>query len=159
VSPDAANTNAPTNAVATDTGDEETGILGIYQRMPTWLKLSVLALAIVVLAVVIAIWRDFYFHWFEVHTGINKESGVYYAFWSGFGSDISEATIVVGILAAWRHHNCHVQGCPRLGRHVEGTAYIACPKHHPGHEGTKRGVSVETIRKAHKQANSRSATK
>src|ERR1019366_5215564 len=37
---------------------------------------------------------------------------------------ISEATIVVGILAAWRHHNCHVQGCPRLGRHVEGTAYI-----------------------------------
>lgn len=159
MSPDTANTNAPANAVAADTGDEETGILGVYQRSPAWLKLGVLVLVTAVLAVLIAIWHAFYFHWFEVHTGMKNPAGVYYAFWSGFGSDISEATIVVGIFAAWRHHNCHVKGCPRIGRHVLGTAYIACPRHHPDHEGNKRGVSVETIRKAHKRANDRNATK
>ena len=35
-------------------------------------------------------------YWFQVHTGINNESGSYYGFWSGFGSDIEE----FGILGA-----------------------------------------------------------
>lgn len=91
-------------------------------------------------------------HWLAIHTGTDFESGPYYGFWSGFGSDLGEATIVVGIITAYRHHNCHVAGCPRLGQPVAGTPYRACPRHHPAHEGTKRGVSVATIHAAHKEA-------
>jgi hypothetical protein len=132
--------------------DQEVGIIADYEGLPSWLKLGVLALIVVVLAVIFAIWHDFYFHWFEVHTGTVQESGPYYGFWSGFGSDIGEATLIVGVGAAWRHHNCHVKGCARLGRPVAGTPYIACPKHHPEHQGYKRGVSRETIHGAHLKA-------
>lgn len=90
-------------------------------------------------------------HWIEIHTGTVNESGPYYGFWSGFGSDLGELTIVAGILAAYRHHNCHVGGCWRLGKPVEGTAYTACPRHHPAHAGKKRAVSLEAIHKAFKE--------
>jgi hypothetical protein len=125
---------------------------GAWSQLPRSLKVGTLVVVIVVLAVIFSIWHDFYFHWFEVHTGTVNESGPYYGFWSGFGSDLGEATIFVAIVAAWRHHNCHVKGCPRIGRPVPGTPYVACPRHHPAHEGTGRGVSLETIIKAHEAA-------
>jgi hypothetical protein len=42
----------------------------------------------------------------------------------------------IGAIAAGyalvRKHNCHVKGCPRIGRHpVDGTNYIVCQHHHP----------------------------
>lgn len=152
MSQDATNPSAPAQPVADDTSAQEVGILGTYDEVPRWLKLGVALLIIIVLAVLIAIWHDAYFHWFEVRTGMVNESGPIYAFWSGFGSDIGEATLVVGAAAVWRHHNCHVKGCARIGRLVPGTPYLACPKHHPAHEGTKRAVSLETILKAHEEA-------
>ena len=144
--------SAPPDAASTALSEEEVGVVAAYEGLPTWLKLGVLALVVVVLAVVFAIWHTFYFHWFQVHTGTINESGPYYGFWSGFGSDLGEATLVVGVGAAWRHHNCHVKGCARLGRSVAGTPYLACPKHHPEHQGYKRGVTRETIHNAHKDS-------
>ena len=143
------------NAGLDDTSAETNGIVHSINALPRSVKLGAAIVIILVLAVIFAIWRDFYFHWFEVHSGTVNETGTYYAFWSGFGSDVGEATIVVGIVAAWRHHNCHVKGCPRLGRPVPGTPYVACPRHHPAHEGTTRGVSLETIFKAHEAAKKR----
>ena len=131
---------------------EVTGLIAEYEGLPTSVKMGALAVVVVAVAVVLGVWHTFYFHWFEVHTGTNTGSGVYYAFWSGFGSDIGEATIFVGIVATWRHHNCHVKGCARLGRLVPGTPYLACPKHHPDHQGFKRGVSLAELRGAHKKA-------
>jgi len=144
--------NTPPAGGGDDVSVEKTGAGDFLNTLPRSLKVGITLLVIVGLAVIFAIWRDFYFHWFEVHTGTVNETGTYYAFWSGFGSDVGEATIVVGIVAAWRHHNCHVKGCPRLGRPVPGTPYIACPRHHPNHAGTKRGVSLETILRAHESA-------
>ena len=143
------------------TSDASTPVSGptkieIYDEMSPLAKLVVLLVAIVVLALVIAAFHDAIWHWFEVHTGTVNESGPYYGFWSGFGSDIGEATLVVGVAAAWRHHNCHSRGCPWLGRPVEGTPYVACPKHHPAHEGKRRSVSLETIHLAHRKAQERS---
>jgi hypothetical protein len=132
-----------------------TGLSAYLGSLSRTTKVAIPLIVVVVLAVIFGIWHDFYFHWFEVHTGTVNESGPYYGFWSGFGSDLGEATIVVGVAAAWRHHNCHVKGCPRIGRPIPGTPYIACPKHHPGHEGVKRAVSIETIIKAHEQAHHR----
>ncbi len=73
-------------------------------------------------------------HWLAIHTGTLNEPGPYYGFWSGFGSDIAEFGIIFGLFAAYRHHNCHVKGCPRLARHeyeMNGVQYKLCRKHHP----------------------------
>jgi hypothetical protein len=107
------------------------------------------------LAVLLTIFRRTAFHWFEVHTGIVNTGGPYYGFWSGFGSDLGEATLLAGALTMWRHHSCHVRGCAHLGRTVEGTPYLACPKHHPAHRGAKRGVSLESLLHAHEHAKTR----
>lgn len=93
-------------------------------------------------------------HWVEIHTGVARGGpDPYYNFWSGIGSDFGEyviaASLITGIVSAYRHHNCHVSGCPRLGKPVAGTPYLACHIHHPGHEGTNRNVSVTTIEAAY----------
>jgi hypothetical protein len=141
--------NAPTTSPL---DSEEAPLAGWFDGLSKGLKWTVAIVIIVVIAVVLGIWHDFYFHWFEVHTGTVNETGPYYGFWSGFGSDIGEATLVVGVVAVWRHHNCHVKGCARLGRHVEGTPYVACPKHHPDHKGAKRSISLEELHLAHRKA-------
>lgn len=92
------------------------------------------------------------YHWFEVHTGTVNESGPYYGFFSGFGSDIGEVTLIAALCGAFRHHNCHVKGCLRLGRPVEGTPYLACPTHHPEHKGHKRSIALHELHAQHKAA-------
>lgn len=111
-----------------------------------WIRrITLFILAVAVIAVTVAFFKHNIWPWLEVHTGTVNESGPYYGFWSGFGSDIGEATLIAGVFAAYHHHNCHVKGCPFLGHPVDGTPYVACPKHHPAHEGEKRGVSAKTI--------------
>ncbi len=115
-----------------------------------WLRrILILVAFIAVVALCLVYFKHDIWPWLEVHTGTVNESGPYYGFWSGFGSDLGEATIFVGVVAAYRHHNCHVKGCPWLGHPVEGTPYLACPTHHPQHEGGKRGVTVEQIHEQH----------
>jgi hypothetical protein len=76
-------------------------------------------------------------HWFAWHTGIlHAGPDVYYNFWSGFGSDLGEATLIgsvsLGVYTGVRKVNCHVKGCWRIGHHpLEGTPYTLCKTHHP----------------------------
>jgi hypothetical protein len=98
---------------------------------------------------VVAFWTDSA-HWFLRYTGADAEAGTWYGFWSGFGGSIPDFLILGSIATIYRHHNCHVKGCFRLGKAVEGTPYIACPTHHPDHEGNKRSVSEDIIKLAHK---------
>ena len=52
-----------------------------------------------------------------------------YNFISGPLADI---TLVGGVYAIFRRHNCHARHCWRIGRHkVPGTDFIVCRKHHP----------------------------
>lgn len=72
--------------------------------------------------------------------GVTNVSGRWYGFWSGFGSDIGEVTIVTGMLAIYKKHNCHVAWCWRFGRHsftdqATGASYALCRRHHPGVPG------------------------
>ena len=65
-----------------------------------------------------------------------NHTGCGYAFWSGFGSDIGEVTIVGGlitiVLGVWTKHNCHVHGCPWLSWHPDPEhGHPVCKKHHP----------------------------
>ena len=97
------------------------------------------ALAVTAIAFVVLYWRHGpqgdagIQHWLALHTGTVNEPGPYYGFWSGFGSDLSEAALigaVGGALAGLLHkHNCHERGCWRIGRHqVEGSPW--CNRHH-----------------------------
>jgi hypothetical protein len=96
-----------------------------------------LVLFVVGLALLIAFF-DAIRHWVALHTGIiNGGPDHYYNFWSGFGSDLGEATLItavgVGVYTGVRKVNCHSKGCWRIGHHaLEGTPYILCRHHHPG---------------------------
>lgn len=73
--------------------------------------------------VVMNIWN------FILHvTGSDNTSGVWYGFWSGFGSDLGEIAIIGSLVSLYRRHKCTL--CWRLSRHqVEGTTYHTCYKH------------------------------
>lgn len=77
-------------------------------------------------------WLQSFWWWVEIHTGTVRESGPYYGFWSGFGSDISEIGSVVGLAVIYyQHNNCHSKGCPWIARHeieMDGVKYKVCRK-------------------------------
>ncbi len=90
-------------------------------------------------------------HWLAVHTGTVNESGPYYGFWSGFGSDLGEVALIGALITGFKHVNCHVKGCPRIGHYtVEGTPYKVCRKHHP--EMDDKAPTVEQVHAAHQAA-------
>lgn len=77
-------------------------------------------------------------HWVAFHTGtLHGGPDPYYNFWSGFGSDLGEATLIsavgIGVYTGVRKVNCHTKGCWRIGKHaLHGTPYVLCRHHHPG---------------------------
>lgn len=74
-------------------------------------------------------WFSHLWWWVEIHTGIVNEGSVYYAFWSGFGSDIGEVVLIGGIIAVVRHHTCAHRPCWRIGRHVTVDGHKLCHRH------------------------------
>ena len=92
--------------------------------------------------------------WIEVHVGAQNEAGSYYGFWSGFGRDLSEITLVAALIAELRHINCHTKRCWRIGKHpVEGTPYRVCAKCHP--TVPDGGATKDHIHRAHKDRTTR----
>ncbi len=70
-------------------------------------------------------------HWLAYETGSENTAGAppNYNFWSGFGSDLGEATLVAAVLGIYHKHNCHQKRCLWIGRHlVDGTPW--CNRHH-----------------------------
>jgi hypothetical protein len=107
-------------------------------------------IGIVILILGIALMIGFYFvvrHWFALPTGtLHGGPDIYYNFWSGFGSDLGEATLIsavwVGVYTGVRKVNCHTKSCWRIGHHpLDGTPYVLCRHHHPdvpNHGATQR---------------------
>lgn len=96
----------------------------------------VLGAAVFGLAMLILFFKHDVWPWLEVHTGTVNESGPYYGFWSGFGSDIGEATLITGLIISARHVNCVTRGCWRIALHkvkdpTTGVEYRQCHRHHP----------------------------
>ena len=89
-------------------------------------------------------------HWLLTVTGINNEAGKWYAFWSGFGANFGEVTLLAGVLAAWHRVNCHAKGCWRIGRQqVAGTTLVVCRRHHPDGKPTREHILE--LHRAHAQ--------
>jgi len=80
-------------------------------------------------------------HWLALFFGVANGDGnsTGYLFWSGIGSDL--AYVGVGV-AFFRHHNCEVHGCWRLGRHVTAAGQKVCRRHHPDGHLTAAGVKA-----------------
>jgi hypothetical protein len=89
-----------------------------------------------------SIWAIFYGGgdaWLAHTLGIYNEAGPFYAFWSGFGSDIGEYAVFVALVTAtvgaYRRHNCNIKGCWRLQWReyidADGVKHMWCKKHHP----------------------------
>ena len=80
---------------------------------------AIVAVVLVVVALVVA--ASPLQHWLAVHTGTVDEGGAYYGFWSGFGADLGEVTLVttvgLGVYTGVRKANCHVKGCWHIGHH------------------------------------------
>ena len=58
-----------------------------------WRLIVIIVLACAAVAVLV-IWVQqarLVGHWLQVHTGTINETGPYYGFWSGFGSDLEES--------------------------------------------------------------------
>jgi hypothetical protein len=113
-----------------------------------------LLILIVILALLIAFLGALR-HWFALHTGtLHGGPDVYYNFWSGFGSDLGEATLIsavcIGVYTGVRKVNCHTKGCWRIGHHpLEGTPYILCRHHHP-HVPNHGATHEEILAQHHK---------
>jgi hypothetical protein len=79
-----------------------------------------------------------------------------YNSWSGSFSDIGEVTIVGGmitlVIGFWRHVNCHVDGCYRIGRHkMAGGKYVLCTKCLKSDPEHPDEVTREHVHAAHRQ--------
>jgi hypothetical protein len=99
-------------------------------------------------------------HWLGVRTGTVNESGPYYGFWSGFGSDIAEFGILGAIGTAIyqlvKKYNCHEPGCWRVGTHpAAGGEFLLCYRHHPDYHGSK--PTHDLIVRMHRQHAERQA--
>ena len=93
-------------------------------------------------------------HWLAVQTGTVNEPGPYYAFWSGFGSDIAEFGIIgaigTGVYQLVRKYNCHEPRCWRVGNHpAAGGQFLLCYRHHPDYHGTR--PTREMIKQLHEE--------
>lgn len=74
-----------------------------------------------------------------------------YQLYSGFLPALTVVSLVTLLAGAWRHLNCHVDGCPRIGRYpVAGGRFKVCRAHHPDEEVRSRSVSHLHILTAHR---------
>lgn len=137
---------------ASDLETEESGLIARYDGLSFRVKASIFIIAVAAIASMLAIWHGVYFHWFEVHSGTINETGVYSAFWSGFGSDLGEATIFVGIVATWRHHSGHVRGCARIGRPVAGRRTSRARNTTLNMRATSAACPLDEINGAHRRS-------
>ena len=119
-----------------------------------WIFGLVLVALVVGIALIIAFFAAFR-HWLALHTGtLHGGPDLYYNFWSGFGSDLGEATLIsavgIGVYTGVRKVNCHTKGCWRIGHHpLDGTPYILCRHHHP--DVPTKGASHQHILEQHRK--------
>src|SRR3954452_5883566 len=93
-------------------------------------------LAALVLATVWLVHVPHLGNWLQVHLGIIDEAGPCYGFWSGFGSDPVETSVLgapaTAVSQLWKKFKCHEPGCWGFGNHpAAGGQFMLCYRHHP----------------------------
>lgn len=72
-------------------------------------------------------WAAFFFSHWLFHPLIGRG----YQFYSGVAGLFIDASLVTGIGAYWKRHNCHVSRCWRLQWKHTAAGDCVCRKHHP----------------------------
>lgn len=74
-----------------------------------------------------------------------------YQLWSGFIPGMTISSVFAGVASHVRLVNCHVHGCPRVGRYpLAGGEFKVCGKHSP-HPGKLTSEYVLARHAAHEQ--------
>jgi hypothetical protein len=89
-------------------------------------------------------------HFLGLDYGAPYGHAVAYNAWSGVGSDLGEVTLLAAAGTWWRHANCEVDRCWRLGRHKTNAGRKVCRKHHPD-DGLTAGQVVEEHHRARRR--------
>jgi hypothetical protein len=156
--PAATPTNTSPSTPLAKVGDDGGGHSGVVPEtdgsQSKRVGLGLLFVLVVAGLALLIVFFAFVRHWAAVHTGTLDESGPYYGFWSGFGSDLGEATLItavgIGVYTGVRKVNCHTKGCWRISHHaLEGTPYHLCRHHHP--DVPTKGASHEHILEQHRK--------
>jgi hypothetical protein len=89
-------------------------------------------------------------HWLGHWLGTDNAAGPVYLFLSGFAGDLgllaATAAFTFHGFVSYRHKNCHVHRCVRVGHlAVEGTAWVVCRRHSP----TKAPTHAEVVAAHH----------
>lgn len=109
---------------------------------------AVVAVAVIGLAVWAVLLPDDWRNWM----GFSSQATDNYAFTSGPGpmllTALGMSTIIAGL---WHAVNCHVDGCPKIGRyHVAGGKFKVCRAHHPEDAVRQRKVSHHHVISLHR---------
>lgn len=73
-------------------------------------------------------------HWLWHVLGIDTQQSQWYDFWSGFATKLPNPTEIIMAVVWYKHNLCHIERCPRLGKHkFNGSPY--CWRHHPHNRG------------------------
>ncbi len=92
-------------------------------------------------------WLSHAFYTYVLH--VQRANG--YQWWSGFGANFGEISVVLLAIGAWRHINCASPWCPRLGKHPTADGlHKLCRKHHPDLPDKK--LTLAEIQDRHEKA-------
>jgi hypothetical protein len=82
--------------------------------------------------------------------GIDTQQSYNYDFVSGVGPMVITSLGFSGVLlGAWRHINCHTEGCLWIGRYPVGDGrFKTCRRHHPD-PAVQEGVKAHHLQAAH----------
>lgn len=73
-----------------------------------------------------------------------------YQMWSGIVPAMTVLSLVGAVITGYRHANCHVHNCWRIGRYeVADGHFKVCRKHHPDDPVRTGQVSADHIKAVH----------
>lgn len=63
--------------------------------------------------------------------GLTSANDWPYLLYSGIGGCVVGSSWAAGLWVLYRRHQCHVDGCWRVGHRTTAAGDLACRKHHP----------------------------
>ena len=72
-------------------------------------------------------------HWLQIAFNtyvLHPMHGNGYQWHSGIGSDLGELTLVAAVVGTYKHKNCHVKKCWRLGHAHPEHGWPSCRRHY-----------------------------
>lgn len=108
---------------------------------------------VLALAVALVAWGLVLPHDFTHFFGIDTQQSDNYDFVSGVGPMVVTFLFGSSVFATlWAHLNCHIDGCPHVGRFKVAGGYLLCSNHHAQVTGRHRKhLTVSLMKDLHRK--------